>query len=161
MRMPKPASSPVPPGFHTVTIHLAIDGAANYIDFLKNAFGAEEISRSPGPGGKLMHAQVKIGDSMIMFADDFGASCGMPPLAQGRMPYHIHLYVSDADAFWARAVAAGCKVTMPIADMFWGDRYGHVADPFGVNWAIASHKEDVTPEEMQERAAAAFGGGQP
>ncbi|HTP31545.1 MAG TPA: VOC family protein [Candidatus Acidoferrales bacterium] len=159
--MAKPASSPIPPGFHSLTVHLAVNGAAAYADFLKRAFGAEEISRSPGPGGKLMHVQVRVGDSMLMFADDFGAEFGMPPLAQGRMPYHMHLYVPDADAAWERAVAAGCKITMPIADQFWGDRYGHVQDPFGVNWAIGSRKEELTPEEIQERQKKAFGAGHP
>src|SRR5271165_2859599 len=117
--MPK-ATSPIPAGFHSLTPHLAIQGvtttgggklgAAQYIDFLKRAFGAEEISRSPGPGGKLMHAQVRIGDSFLMFSDDFGADFGMPPLAQGRLPFHLNLYVPDADAIWAQALAAGCEV---------------------------------------------------
>lgn len=152
-------TSPIPPGFHSLTVHLNIDGAAKYIDFLKSAFGAEEISRSPAPNGKLMHAQVRIGDSMLMFSDDFGAEMGMPPLAQGRLPFHLNLYVPDADATWAQAVAAGCTVTMPISDQFWGDRYGHVRDPFGMSWAIATRKEELSPAEMQERAAKAFGGG--
>jgi len=156
--MPK-STSPIPAGFHSLTPHLAIQGAAKYIDFLKSAFGAEEISRSPGPGGKLMHALVRIGDSMLMFADDFGAEMGMPPLAQGRLPFHLNLYVPDADATWAKALAAGCQVTMPIGDQFWGDRYGCVRDPFGMNWAIATRVEDLTPAEMQERGAKAFGGG--
>jgi PhnB protein len=153
------ATSPIPPGFHSLTVHLAIPGAAKYIDFLKSAFGAEEISRSPGPGGKLMHAVMKIGDSMLMFADDFGPEMGMPPLAQGRLPFHLNLYVPDADATWAKALAAGCQVEMPIGDQFWGDRYGHVRDPFGFTWAIATRKEELTPAQMQERAAKAFGGG--
>lgn len=153
------ATSPIPPGFHSLTVHLTIPGAAKYIDFLKSAFGAEEISRSPGPGGKLMHATVKIGDSMLMFADDFGPEMGMPPLAQGRLPFHLNLYVPDADATWAQALAAGCQVEMPIGDQFWGDRYGHVRDPFGFTWAISTRKEELTPAEMQERAAKAFGGG--
>jgi PhnB protein len=157
--MAKPATSPIPPGYHSLTVHLAINGAAAYADFLKRAFDAEEISRSPGPGGKLMHVQMRIGDSMLMFADDFGLEFGLPPLAHGRMPFHIHLYVPDADASWGRAVAAGCKVTMPLADQFWGDRYGHVVDPFGVNWAIGSRKEELTPEEIQQRQQKAFGGG--
>ena len=151
------ATSPIPAGFHSLTIHLAVPGAAKYIDFLKTAFGAEEISRSPGPGGKLMHALVRVGDSTLMFADDFGAEFGMPPLAQGRLPFHLNLYVPNADATWARAVAAGCEVTMPIGDQFWGDRYGQVRDPFGMNWAIATRIEDLTPAEQQERAAKAFG----
>ena len=159
--MSKPASSPIPPGFHSLTVHLAIDGAAKYADFLTRAFGAVEVSRSPGPGGKLMHVQMRIADSMVMFADDFSAEFGMPPLAKGRMPFHMHLYVPDADATWNQAVAAGCSITMPISDQFWGDRYGHLLDPFGVSWAIASRKEELTPEEIQERQKKAFAGGHP
>lgn len=156
--MAKPAN-PIPPGFHSLTVHLAVKGAADYIDFLKHAFSAVELARSPGPGGKLMHALMRIGDSVIMFADDFGPEFGMPPLAQGRLPFHLNLYVPDADAAFHQAVAAGCEVTMPLADQFWGDRYGHVRDPFGFQWAIATRKEELTPEEMQERAAKAFGQG--
>ena len=156
------ASSPIPPGFHTLTPHLSIKGsAADFMEFLKKAFDAVEISRSPGPGGKLMHAQAKIGDSMLMFSDDFSEEFHMPPLAQGRLPLHLHLYVTDADATFNQAVAAGAVVTMPIADQFWGDRYGHVRDPFGNNWAIGSHTEDLTPAEMQERQAKAFAHGHP
>src|SRR5579872_6112057 len=116
--MPKPAN-PIPSGFHSITLHLNVAGAAAYIDFLKRAFSAVEISRSPGPGGKLMHALLRIGDSMLMMADDFGSEFGMPPLAQGRMPFVLNLYVPDADAAWAQAVAAGCEISMPIADQFW------------------------------------------
>ncbi len=141
-----------------MTLHLSVEGAAAYIDFLKNAFSAVEISRSPGPGGKLMHAMVKIGDSMMMLADDFSKEMGMPAMVRGHLPVHINLYVPDADATFNQAVAAGCQVTMPIADQFWGDRYGHVRDPFGYNWAIATRKENLTPEQMQERAAKVFGG---
>jgi len=153
------AASPIPPGFHTVTPHLTIKGgAAAYIDFLKKAFNAVEIARSPGPGGKLMHAHVKIGDSNIMFADDFSAEFHMPPLAEGRLPMHLHIYV--ADALFNQAVAAGAEVTMPIGDQFWGDRYGQLRDPFGIDWAIGSRQEDLTPAEMQDRKAKLFGGGQ-
>jgi PhnB protein len=155
--MPRPAN-PIPPGFHSLTVHLAIEGAAAYADFLAAAFGAVELARSPGPGGKLMHVQMRIGDTMLLFNDDFGPEFGMPPLAQGRMPFHMHLYVTDADAAWAQAVAAGCQVTMPLADQFWGDRYGQVRDPFGVTWAIATRKEELTPEETQERQKRQFGG---
>ena len=155
------SASPIPPGFHTVTPHLAIKGgAAAYIDFLKKAFNAVEIARSPGPGGKLMHAHVKIGDSNLMFADDFTAEFHMPPLAEGRLPMHLHVYVPDADALFKQAVAAGAEVTMPIGDQFWGDRYGQLRDPFGISWAIGSRQEDLTPAEMQERQAKLFGGGQ-
>lgn len=159
--MPKPAN-PIPPGFHTVTPHIAVNDAAAYAEFLKKAFNAVEIARSPGPGGKIMHAEVRIGDSIVMFADDFSAEFGMPPLAQGRLPIHMHMYVPDADAVWQQALAAGCQVEMPIADQFWGDRYGHVRDPFGVAWSIATRKENLTPEEIHERQAKAFsshGGG--
>jgi uncharacterized glyoxalase superfamily protein PhnB len=151
--------NPIPPGFHSLTPHLNVNGAAKYIDFLKKAFNAVEIARSPGPGGKLMHALVRIGDSPLMFADDFNAEMNQPPFVQGRLPFVINLYVPDADAAWAQALAAGCEVVFPIADQFWGDRYGHVRDPFGFVWAIASRKENLTPEQMQERAKQAFGGG--
>jgi uncharacterized glyoxalase superfamily protein PhnB len=156
--MSKPAT-PIPEGFHSITPHLSVEGgAAKYIDFLKRAFGAVELSRSPGPGGKLMHALVRIGDSMMMMADDFAVEFHMPPLAKGRQPFVLTLYVPDADAAWKQAVDAGCEVTMPISDQFWGDRYGHVKDPFGFVWAIASRKEVLTPEEMQQRAAKMMGG---
>ena len=154
--MPKPAN-PIPPGFHSVTPHLVVDGASQYADFLKRAFNAVERGRAPGPGGKLMHVEMLVGDSVVMFADDFGPQFGMPPLAQGRMPFHLHMYVPDADATYNQAVAAGCKALMPMGDQFWGDRYGHVQDPFGFIWAIATRKEELTHEEMQERQAKAFG----
>ncbi len=150
--MPKPAN-PIPPGFHTLTLHLNVIGAAAYIDFLKAAFGAVELNRAAGPGGKLMHALVKIGDSMLMLADDFAAEFHLPPMAQGRLPLVLSLYVPDADAAWAQALAAGCEVVFPIADQFWGDRYGQVKDPSGMVWAIAQKKEELTPEELAERQA--------
>jgi uncharacterized glyoxalase superfamily protein PhnB len=155
--MPIPAN-PIPPGFHSLTPHLVIAEAGKYADFLTRAFDAVELMRMPGPGDKLAHVRVRIGDSVLMFASDFSAEFGLPPLAQGRQPFTLHLYVPDADATWAQAVAAGCEIVMPLGDQFWGDRYGHLRDPFGVTWAIASHKEELTPEEMQQRQAAAFGG---
>jgi PhnB protein len=151
------ATSPIPAGFHSLTPHLAVQGAAKYIEFLKSAFGAEEVSQSPGPNDKLMHVEMRVGDSMIIFNDDFTAEFGMPPIAQGRAPIHLHLYVPDVDATWASALAAGCEVVFPLADQFWGDRYGHVRDPFGIVWGIATRKEELTPAETQERAAKAFG----
>ncbi len=151
------ATSPIPEGFHTLTPHLTVRGAANYIDFLKRAFGAVELGRAPGPGGKLMHAAVRIGDSVLMFNDDF-PEFGSPPIGEGRWPVALSLYVPDADAAFAQATAAGCQVTMPLSDQFWGDRYGQLRDPFGFTWAIATRKEELTPEEMQQRQAAAFGG---
>src|SRR4051812_26543737 len=145
--------NPIPTGFHSLTVHLNVDGAAAYMDFLQKAFGAVEINRSPGPGGKLMHVLAKVGDSMMMFADDFSQEFHMPPFVKGNLPVVLNLYVQDADATFAQAVAAGCEVKMPLADQFWGDRYGHVRDPFGFVWAISSRKEDLTPQQMQERAA--------
>ena len=152
------SQTPIPPGFHSLTPHLSVNGAVKYSEFLKQAFGAVEVSRSPGPGGKLMHASVRIGDSMLMFSDLF-PEFGGPPMVEGNLPLALHLYVPDADAAWAQALAAGCTVTFPIADQFWGSRYGQVSDPFGFRWAIATHTEDLTPEEMQERRKKMFGAG--
>jgi uncharacterized glyoxalase superfamily protein PhnB len=143
----------IPEGFHTVTPHLVCAGAAQAIEFYKNAFGAVEIGRMPGPGGKIMHAELRIGDSRIMLADDFPDYGCNGPLALKGTPVFIHLYVNDADAAWAQAVAAGGKPVMPLADMFWGDRYGQLDDPFGHRWSIATHKRDMTPEQMQEAMA--------
>ena len=145
------ATAPIPPGFHSLTPHLSVKGAADYIDFLTKAFGATEMHRAPGPGGKLMHATVRIGDSMLMFADHFPEFA--PPIAEGHWPIVLTLYVPDADASFEKAVAAGCTVTFPLADQFWGDRYGQVKDPFGFTWAIATQKEELTPAETQERQA--------
>jgi PhnB protein len=145
------AADPIPPGFHTLTLHLNVNGAAKYIDFLKSAFGATELHRAPVPSGKLMHAMIKIGDSLVMLADDFSEEMHLPPLAQGRLPVVLSLYVKDADASWKQALGAGCEVVFPIGDQFWGDRYGQVKDPFGFVWAIASKKEELTPAEMEER----------
>jgi uncharacterized glyoxalase superfamily protein PhnB len=150
------ASSPVRPGFQTVTAHLTVRGAAEYIDFLKRAFGAVELNRASGPGGKLMHAEVRIGDAIVMLNDDF-PEFGLPPLAEGRLPVTLHVYVPEVDSLWAQATAAGCQVTMPLADQFWGDRYGQVKDPFGFSWSLATHLEDLTETEIQDRQAKAFG----
>lgn len=152
------SANPIPEGFRTLTPHLTVKNAAGYIEFLKRAFGAVEMNRAPAPGGKLMHAQVRIGDSILMFNDEF-PEFGGPLIAEGRWPLTLHLYVPDADAVFAQAVAAGCQATMPMTDQFWGDRYGHVKDPSGFTWAIATHTEDLTPEEIHQRQAAAFGGG--
>ncbi|HKE25101.1 MAG TPA: VOC family protein [Bryobacteraceae bacterium] len=157
--MPKPATSPIPPGFHSLTIHLMVKGAAGYINFLKKAFGAIEIRRSPAPNGKLMHAEVQIGDSRLMFSDDFCEEMHQQPFATGHLPFVVNLYVPDADATWKQALEAGCEVEFPIADQFWGDRYGQVKDPYGITWAISTHIADPTPEEMAA-AMKAMGGGQ-
>src|ERR1041385_8072572 len=152
------AKSYIPEGFHTVTPHLTVDGAAKYIEFLKRAFNAVEIAKSPGPGGKLMHAHVPIRDSDLMFNDDV-PEMGHAPIAQGRWPILFHVYVADVDASFKQALAAGCTETMPVADQFWGDRYGQLKDPFGVSWALATHVEDQTPAEIKEREAKLFGTG--
>jgi len=140
----------IPEGFHTVTPHLVCAGAAEALEFYKNAFGATEIGRMPGPGGKIMHAEIRIGDSRVMLADDFPDWGSKGPLALKGTPVFIHLYVNDADATWQQAVAAGARPIMPMADTFWGDRYGQVEDPFGHRWSIATHKRDMTPEQIQE-----------
>jgi PhnB protein len=142
--------NPIPEGMHTVTPHLVCAGAGAAIDFYKKAFGATETSRMPGPGGKLMHASIRIGDSAVMLVDEMPEWGSLGPKALKGSPVVIHLYVGDVDAFTARAVAAGAKVTMPVADMFWGDRYGQLEDPFGHRWSVATHVRDVSPADMQQ-----------
>ncbi len=151
------AKQPIPDGFHTVTPHLIMKDAAGAIEFYKNAFGAEETSRVPGPDGKIMHAELKIGSSMLMIADEFPDMGSRGPQSIGGSPVTLHIYVDDVDALFDRAVKAGGKVTMPLADMFWGDRYGRLEDPFGHQWSIGTHTEDLTPEEIGQRAAKAMG----
>jgi len=151
------AKDPIPEGFSTLTAHLTVKGCADYIDFLKRAFNAVEVSRAPEPGGRLLHAQVRIGDTNLMLHDDF-PEFGLGPIAEGRWPLTLHLFVPDADAVFAQATSAGCQVTMPLNDQFWGDRYGQVKDPFGFTWSIATHIEDLTPAEIGERQAKMFGG---
>lgn len=150
------AANHVPTGFHALTVHLFVKGAADYIDFLKRAFDAVEIRRAPGPNGKLMHVEMRIADTHVLFADDFAEEFHLPPLAVGRLPFYLQLYVPDADAVFARAMAAGCTTVMPLADMFWGDRFGQVTDPFGITWAIATRQEDLTPQEIAERQQKMF-----
>jgi PhnB protein len=139
---------PVPKGTHTVSPHLVVAGAAKAIEFYKAAFGAVELMRMPGTNGKLIHACIKIGDSNVMLVDEFPAWKSLGPNALNGTPVTLHLAVDDADAWAARAVAAGAKLTMPVQDMFWGDRYGVVEDPFGHKWAVATHIKDLTPEEI-------------
>ena len=147
---------PVPEGMHTVTPHLVCDGAAAAIEFYKKAFGAIEMARMPGPGGKLMHAMIKIGDSPVMLVDEFPEWGSTGPKSLNGTPVTIHLQVPDADAVFKSAVDAGATVKMQIADMFWGDRYGLVIDPFGHSWSIATHIKDLTPEEIAQAGKAAF-----
>jgi uncharacterized glyoxalase superfamily protein PhnB len=135
---------------HSLTPHLVCAGAAEAIEFYKRAFDAVELGRIPAPDGKLMHAMVRIGDSTLMLVDEFPQYGSVGPKALKGSPVTIHLYVEDVDATVKQAESAGAKVTMPVADMFWGDRYGRVEDPFGHQWSVATHTRDVTPEEMKQ-----------
>jgi PhnB protein len=135
---------------HTVTPHLICAGAANAIEFYKQAFNAVEMSRMPGSNGKLMHASIRIGDSIVMLVDDSPEYGMLGPKALKGTPVFVHLYVEDADAFAARAAAAGAKITMPVTETFWGDRYGQLEDPFGHRWSIATHVKDVSPGDMRK-----------
>jgi len=132
----------------SITPHLICDGAADAIEFYKKAFGAEEMMRLPGPNGRLMHGSVRIGDSMVMLVDEVPEWGTLGPKALKGSPVTIHLMVDDVDAIFAQAVDAGATVKMPVADMFWGDRYGLVVDPFGHVWSIATHVRDMTPDEI-------------
>jgi PhnB protein len=140
---------PIPDGMHSLTPHLVCHGAADAIEFYKKAFGAVEMGRVPGPDGRLMHAQVRIGDSALMLVDEWPEMGSVGPKDLKGSPVTIHLYVTDVDATVAQAVAAGAKVTMPVDDMFWGDRYGRLEDPFGHQWSVATHKRDLSPEEIK------------
>ena len=147
---------PVPAGYHTATPYLTVRGAADAIEFYRKAFGAKETMRMPAPGGALGHAEIRIGDSIVMLSDEFPGSATRPPAALGGTTGYVFLYVPDVDRTFAQAVAAGARVTMPLADMFWGDRFGTLLDPFGHAWGLATHKEDVPPREMAKRAQAAM-----
>lgn len=143
----------IPAGCRTVTPYLAVRGAAEAIKFYKQAFGAREVARMPGPDGTtLMHAEIKIGDSLVYLSDEFPGMGCRSPQSLGGSTSSIHLYVKDVDAAFQRAVEAGAQVKMPVTDMFWGDRFGKVTDPFGHEWSLATHKEDVSPKEMGRRA---------
>jgi PhnB protein len=144
---------PIPEGMHTVTPHLVCAGAVDAIEFYKKAFNAKELDKMPGPDGKLMHATIRIGDSVVMLVDEYPDWGALGPKVLKGSPVTIHLYVEDADAVVAQAVRAGARITMPLEDMFWGDRYGKVEDPFGHQWSIATHIREVSPEEMQEGAS--------
>ena len=150
--------NPIPEGYRTITPYLVIKGAGEAIDFYVKAFGAVEVVRMPGPGGSVMHGEVRIGDSMLMLSDEFPDWGQLGPISRGGAAGSGMLYVDDCDAAFKRAVEAGCTAKMPPTDEFWGDRFAKVADPFGHEWAIATHVEDVTPEEMQRRMAERFGG---
>lgn len=146
---------PIPDGYHTATPYLIVKGAAQAIEFYKKAFGATELLRMEQPGGKVGHAEIKIGDSTIMLADEAPDVDARSPQTIGGSPVSILLYVEDVDAVFTKAVAAGAAVQRPVANQFYGDRTGGVKDPFGHVWYIATHVEDVSPDEMRKRAAAA------
>lgn len=147
-----PDDSSVPQGYHTVTPNLIVYGASDAIEFYTKAFGAREISRLPGGRGELQHAELQIGSSRIWIADEAPLQSKQGPMAGRVSPVLIHLYVADADAVFANAVAAGAKVVMPVEDAFWGDRYGRLEDPFGHQWSIATRKEDLSMSEIISRA---------
>ena len=159
--MPQSRVKPIPEGMHSLTPHIVCAGAADAIEFYKKAFNAREEGRMPGPDGKLIHAMVRIGDSALMLVDEMPQHGALGPKSLKGSPVTIHLYVEDVDATVAQAVKAGAKVTMPIADMFWGDRYGKVRDPFGHEWSIATKIKDLTPAEMEAAQKAAFAQGKP
>ena len=148
------AVKPVPDGYHTVTPHLVVRDAAAALAFYAKAFGAEELFRMPGPGGVVMHAELKFGDSIVMLGEESPQMGTSAPPTIGGSPVTLMVYLNDVDASFARAAQAGCTVEMPPTDMFWGDRYGKLEDPFGHHWSLATHKEDVSPEDMAKRMAA-------
>jgi len=141
---------PIPDGYHTLTPYMTVRDAAKAIEFYKQAFGAVEKGIMKGPDGKILHAELRIGDSLFMLADEFPEFGSLSPQSTGGAGMGLHIYVEDADAAFDRAVKAGANVEMPVSDMFWGDRYGKLADPFGHKWSIATHKADLSMEEMEQ-----------
>jgi PhnB protein len=150
------ATKPIPEGYHTLTPYLAVDDASEAIDWYKQAFGAKERMRMDGPEGTIGHAELEIGDSLIMLADPFPHSQTRPPKELGGTTAGVFMYVEDVDAVVQKAVKAGATTTMEVADQFWGDRFGSIKDPFGHSWSIATHVEDVPPEEMADRSKQAM-----
>lgn len=145
---------PVPDGYHTAIPYLVVRGASDAIAYYTSAFGATERYRMPGPGGAVMHAEIQIGDSVVMLCDENPGMGSVSPATLNGTTVSVFLYVPDVDAVFAQAVAAGATAVMPPTDMFWGDRFGKLKDPFGHEWGIATHIEDVSPEEMEKRMAA-------
>jgi PhnB protein len=147
---------PIPEGYHSLNPSLAVDDAKQAIEFYKQAFGAKERLIMPGPDGKIGHAELEIGDSVVMLADPMPQSATTPPKELGGCTGALMLYTKDVDATVQKAVDNGASIKMPVEDMFWGDRFGTIADPFGHIWHVATHVEDIPPEEMEERAKAAM-----
>ena len=148
---------PVPEGHHTVAPYLVVDGAAAAMEFYTRAFGAQELFRMPGPNGAIMHAEIMIGDSPVMLCDASPETGSQSPQSLNGTPVSIFLYVPDVDGFVARATAAGATLKVPLTNMFWGDRYAQLADPYGHVWQVATHVEDVAPDEMMRRATDTMG----
>lgn len=148
--MNTPAVRAIPEGMHTLTPHLVCAGAADALSFYARALGATELSRLPGPDGRLMHASIRVGNSVFFVVDEWPDMGSRGPKALGSTPVTLHLYTEDADALFEQAVKAGAKPLMPVAEMFWGDRYGQFEDPFGHRWSVATHVRDLTPEQIQE-----------
>lgn len=144
-------AKPIPQGFHSVTPYLTVTDAARALEFYKRAFGAQETMRMAGPDGKVGHAEIKIGDSMIMIADEMPGMGNKSPQTLNGTSAGVFLYVENADKMFNQAVGAGAHVEAPLADMYWGDRYGRLKDPFGHSWSVATHKEDVAPAELSKR----------
>jgi PhnB protein len=149
-------TQPIPEGYHTLTTYLTVENAAEAIDYYKDVFHAKERIRMEAPDGKIGHAELEIGDSLLMLSDAFPGATSRPPTELGGTTAGAFMYVEDVDAVVKRAVESGATITMEIADQFWGDRFGSISDPFGHLWSIATHVEDVPPEEMAERAKAAI-----
>jgi PhnB protein len=149
---------PIPEGHNTVSPYLIVDGAARALEFYTKAFGATELMRFAGPDGKIGHAEIKIGDTIVMLADAHPEHDANPPGKFGGSPVGLHLYVEDVDAVVQRATAAGAKVKRPVADQFYGDRSGGIEDPFGHTWHVSTHIEDVAPDELDRRMKAMMGG---
>jgi PhnB protein len=141
----------IPEGYHSISPSLTCRGAARAMEFYKEVFHATEVVRMPGPGGTIMHAELKIGDSTIFINDEFPGMATAPTPNAGH-PIYLFLYTENVDTVFQRAVAAGCRIDMPLQDQFWGDRYGKITDPFGHQWGLATHVEDVAPEEMKRRS---------
>ena len=155
--MASKAKSAIPEGYHSITPYLIVKGGARAIDWYVSALGARELMRMPGPDGRIGHAEVRIGDSVVMLADEHPDVGARAPESVGGSPVGLMLYVEDCDAVVRRAVDAGARLERPVQDQFYGDRSGTIRDPFGHQWTIATHTEDLTPEELEQRMAAAKG----
>ena len=150
------AAKPIPEGYRSVSPSLAVEGAADAIEFYKRAFGATERMRMPAPDGRIAHAELEVGDSIVMLSDPFPQSQVKPPSELGGTSVGMYVYVDDVDSVFQQAIDAGATVTMPLEDMFWGDRFGSLTDPYGHHWSLATHIEDVPPEQMERRGREAM-----